>query len=57
MIVYWDGMFFVGGFIYFFVDMLVCDDNGEVLIGFCDFNLLLGKGVSNDKFVCVIIKV
>lgn len=48
-IVYRDGTFVVGGFTYSFADTLARDDNGEVLTGSCDLNLLSGKGVSNGK--------
>ena len=48
-IVHRGGRFVVGGYTYSFYDTLEVDENGEVVTGFCDVNLLTGKGEKDDK--------
>ncbi|MEM7068911.1 MAG: hypothetical protein AAF478_08505 [Pseudomonadota bacterium] len=50
-IVYRNEQFIVGGYTYSYYDTLEVDENGEVLTGECDVNLLTGKGIiDGEKF-------
>ncbi len=52
-IVFREEKFIVGGFTYSYYDTLSTDEEGNVKTGFCDLNLLTGKGERDGDMISV----